>query len=278
MVSVELQRSAYLYRIEHKTTGLSPFESEDLDRAVFQKGFYPEKAELPVFDVDLEIVDMDEAITNVRFAFLSLAWLLTMVQDQDVLDQFGFQIRLMQVDTFLVMGHQALYLERDVVSQQTISFRGLNMDRAGLYTCFPTRIIISTQDALEAFSRRLPGLHRPKEVGLGFLVIAIPYLITHKDFATVCHEIVDGFYCDDVVIRQELAESSIKYSLEELSIAFLEMCEIVYAEMHHLGAYQFDGLFPYEIDHQGRSTVADGLVLKRMSFQDFNNYAEEREH
>lgn len=276
-MSVYYERETQLYRIEHRDSGLSPFEIDDLDPSILEKGFYSSKLQLPVFDVDIEVLDEVSNLSQVRFAFISLPWYLTTVKDPDFLDQQGFEVVIRTVEPMTILGRQALYLERDVINKETISFKGLNMDYAGLYSCFPTRIIISTQSALECFARKMPGLHRPKEVGQSFLVIAIPYLIQEKEFATVVYEIVDGFYCDDENVRQEIAESSIKYSLDDLSHAFIAMCEVIHRELQEMKAYQFSGMFPYDLDHQGQVHAVDGLVLKRIPFEMFTVLADETE-
>ena len=152
---------------------------------------------------------------------------------------------------------------------------------AEIYACFPDRFIFSTQDALNVFSRRLPGLHRPREVGLEFLIMAIPYLLIDEEFADMCYAIAEDILQHDsdvnqiLDINQLLDESSIEYSVEELYDAFLEMCGVMYDELHHLDAYRFNGVFPYELDHQipFDVEVVTGVVLKRISFEKFNYYA-----
>jgi hypothetical protein len=148
------------------------------------------------------------------------------------------------------------------------------MSLAAIYRRFPTRIIVPTREAVEAFARTLPGLHRPAEVAASFLVTAVPYLVSDREFTQICYEIADGFYDDDDLPLRELSESSIAYTVDNLVPAFLAMCEAIYQEIHALNGYRYKDIFPYDLCPDDKIHVLDGIVMKKISFEDFKDYLE----
>lgn len=259
-----------LYRVERKkvhygATGLSDRIAEMINKGIFNSHINPDRTR------DSLLLDILEQYPQAQFAYTEPLQCMEAIKDPDVLDKFGFCLAEVETRPLIVENNHALYLDHPgtILSKAEVEFNTFKSEDVKHYSRFPHRIIVPTTEAIDGFRRALPHLHRPHELANNLLLSIMPTLMHQKSAPEGIVSELENYYLDDEIIQQELSEASRKYSLEEFSTAFLDLCENIFNHLANLGAYEKEGLFPYEVDCDGREILPGGILVKRVSFGDF---------
>lgn len=260
-----------LYRVERKKVHRGAVGLSDRIADVINKGVYDGSSMVQRRREESLLLDTLENYPSACFAFTDPQSCLEAIKDPDVLDNFGFCMSEVETRPLVIENNRALFLDNfnTVMYRDNIDFNDFGPRDVKQYNVFPTRIIIPTNEAVVEFSRALPHLHRPEEFATNLIISALPSLLVKKSAPEECVQLLDNLCEEGDCIQQDLMESSKRYSLEEFSTAFLDLCQSILNELTDLGAYKQAGIFPYEIDCDGRERVPGGVKVRKVSFADF---------